>query len=450
MSLINEKQLKKIADFTRGTKTVLNDTGIPTSGYTTDVFYLEDTVYIGEIDATDGRLSITANLINNSTNEIDKKVKLNINSSGSSNAHKYLFYFDTKGYRLVSFDITHESGSQQIINSFDLAIAGSAHLYKNINESKKDVQEIKQSMSKKFLSTEIENVDPSFEGLLPVLGVQLYRIIDNLNNSLIAVDSQENLYTGVVTSNFVRKIDSMGNIHWEFSEGTQLVSLFVTESHVFMGHRTGIRCLDTNGIEQWYFPINDWARKLNYKGGNVYFSCRNGEVGKVEVSSGDGEIIGTYNNGADSRGISIDSSGDIYVSGDGRTTKIDSGGNVIWESNFSNNARDNRIGRNGGLFVASTNGIRKLNTSTGSIEEHVSTPGSAVYIAVDYDNTLYVADSSGYIYKFTENLAEVWRVQFNEDCDNVQLSPNLILYGNIRDKIYKMSSELQIKGFRLQ
>ncbi|OXM82829.1 S-layer homology domain-containing protein [Paenibacillus rigui] len=255
----------------------------------------------------------------------------------------------------------------------------------------------------------------------------------------LAIDSSHNLYIADQSNNVIRKMDTSGNISTVATGSVALANplsvavdtngdLFIadTGSHLIRKvDATGnVSTIGGNGESNY---SGDGERAVNAQlsepistavdgAGNVYIAdTANQRVRKVDAATGIIHTIagtGIFGNNGDDipateaqlsgpEGVAVDGAGNVYImgTGDNRIRKIDavtkkiSTVKELEESSLTGIAVDNK----GNLYISTSEGIGKLNLTTGNIDFILHSDDAQIYsaygIAVDSKGSIYFIDS---------------------------------------------------------
>ncbi len=240
----------------------------------------------------------------------------------------------------------------------------------------------------------------------------------------IAVDNSGNIYVADYKNNKIRKIDSSLNVttlagsSFGFADGSGTNAQFKNPYSIALDSSGNVYVADT---------VNDKIRKID-SSGNV--------TTLAGSSSGFADGSGTNAQFNKPTGIAIDSSGNVYVADtvNHKIRKIDSSGNVTTfagsSSGFAdgsgtnaqfNNPKGISIDSSGNVYVADTlnHKIRKIDSSghvttvagssSGFADGNVTTAQFNLPQGVDVDNNgnIYVADSSNHKIRKIDNFGNV-------------------------------------------
>jgi hypothetical protein len=207
----------------------------------------------------------------------------------------------------------------------------------------------------------------------------------------IAVDSSGNIYvTGSTPGGYdTIKYDTNGNVLWDIE-------------YVDCGGSANAIAVDDSGdvyvtgqISGCYFDISPSYATIKYD------------------SAGREKWVRIYNepgNSNSANAIAIDSSGNVYVIGNGGTIKYDSAGNEIWVR--SSSARAIAIDSSGNVYVTGNGGTIKYDSAGNELWVR----GGASAIAVDGSGNIYVTGISVNDYatiKYDSNGNELWVARYN-------------------------------------
>lgn len=273
----------------------------------------------------------------------------------------------------------------------------------------------------------------------------------------IFVDNDDFIYTGG-SDNIVRKIDSEGNVVWEFSGHTSPVRSVVTnndsfvyscsddktikkispdgeEVWTFSGHTSPVRSvivdndgfvyscgedcyvmkINPEGKKIWSIKLGDYVNSVAVdNNGSIYAGCRNCYVYKINSKgSQEWSFIGNANV---INSVAVDNNGYIYSgSADKTVRKISPSGVQIW----SNSLHDGYVYSlaldvYGYIYSTDSNGVLRKTSPSNVTSWSESSSGSAIFAKNGY---LYYRTSSNYLNKYKDNYIYEHKLELKERSD---------------------------------
>lgn len=242
------------------------------------------------------------------------------------------------------------------------------------------------------------------------------------NITEITVDPQ-NIYTGHEWG-YLTKWDSEGNEMWQTSFfADSLYALAVdAEEYIYGGSGIRLQKRDANGDLEWNVFPNTSGTLTSIAVdvfGHVYVGwVFSSGIGRgYQISASDGSVLGQVGISLQSRVANVvtSPSGHVYLAGysDRRIEKVDQNRNTVWTyqhpTSSGNILYDISIDKQENIYAVVDNSVFKLD-SDGDLkwESHFSAGFGSRWITVTPNNEIFMTTSDGYLFRFDSEGNEIW------------------------------------------
>ncbi|MEX2564210.1 MAG: PQQ-binding-like beta-propeller repeat protein [Candidatus Paceibacterota bacterium] len=259
-------------------------------------------------------------------------------------------------------------------------------------------------------------------------------------------------YTGDTSGN-VRKLDSSSNVEWTNSNGTgEVIDVAVdSNGNVYAAYydEDKIKKIDSTGNLLWQFDVTGPRSVAVGTDGYVYTAGYDDSVRKIDSSGNQVWVNSADISSNNAMGVAVDTDGNVYVGDSDAIKKFDSDGTLI--QSFGQVTMKLKVDTSGNIYSGgnSSEYVRKYDSDfnllwTYSGFEDSSGPGQfdgITDIAVDDDGNVYaVSRNDDWVAKINSNGSEVWTYDLSSTGSGVDVDTSGLVYVRENDKVTILDS----------